>query len=98
MERGGCMHAKPGQRWQTWLPLIFLVVLAGCSSGGTSMSHSTATWVATANAALPPLKSFPNANALDSYLNQQVAKGVLSGSVLVAQNDMLFSKGYNLAD
>jgi len=92
------MHAIISQRWRAHLLLTFLVVLAGCSSGGTSMNHPTATWVATANASLPALTPFPNATALDSYLSHLVATGVLSGSVLVEQNGILFSKGYGLAD
>ncbi len=92
------MHRIISQRWRTCLLLVFIVILAGCSSGGTSMRHPTATWVATANASLPALKPFPNATALNSYLNHLVEQGALSGSVLVEQNGMLFSKGYNLAD
>jgi CubicO group peptidase (beta-lactamase class C family) len=98
MEGGGFMHMIISQHWRAHLLLVFLIVLAGSSSGGTSISHPTATWVATANASLPALKPFPDATALDNYLNQQVAKDVLSGSVLVEQNGMLFSKLYNLAD
>lgn len=95
------MHATIFQRLRTrqvCLLLVFLVVLAGCSSGSPNMSHPTATWVATANASFPAQKPFPNATSLDSYLNHLVSTGVLSGSALVEENGMLFSKGYNLAD
>lgn len=43
-------------------------------------------------------KTFPNAGRIDGYLMQLEQKGVLSGAVLVAQDGMLFSKGYSLAD
>lgn len=96
------MHAIISRRWRAWqacLLLMFLVVLAGCGTDpGRVSSNTTATWVATAKAPLPASAPFPNALTLDSYLNQQVAKGVLSGSVLVEHNGMLFSKSYNLAD
>ena len=43
-----------------------------------------------------PLKPFPDAARIDAYLSHLAETGVLSGSVLVAQDGMLFSKGYGL--
>lgn len=90
------MYTTASQFWRASLFLVFIVMLSGCAPD--SSRNPAAAWVATANASLPALKPFPNATALDSYLSHLVGTGVLSGSVLVEQNGMLFSKGYNLAD
>ncbi len=92
------MHATTSQRWRVSVVCICILILVGCGPDAGSSKHGTPVRIVTANASLPALNPFPNAPALDSYLNQQVAKGVLSGSVLVEQNGMLFSKDYNLAD
>jgi len=90
------MHMATFQRWQVCVIFVCIFILAGCGTG--SPGKSAPVWVATANASLPAMRPFPNATALDSYLSHLVATGVLSGSVLVQQNGMLFNKGYNLAD
>jgi len=84
-------------RWKLlWMPLIataFALICAGCS--GTVINpvpHGTFTPTATAS------KPFPNAAQIDAYLTHLNQTGVLSGAVLVAQNGMLFAKGYGLAD
>lgn len=92
------MHTTNAQFWRAWFLLIYIFILASCSQGSGSSKNSTSVRVATSHAPLSAMKPFPNATALDSYLNHLVSTGVLSGSVLVEQNGMLFSKGYNLAD
>ncbi len=92
------MHATASQRWRVSVLCICIFIFVGCSPGSGNSKHAAPVRVATANMPLPASAPFPNATALNSYLNQQVTNGVLSGSVLVEQNGMLFSKGYNLAD
>ncbi len=94
------MQTRIAQCWRNWLFLVFLIMLVGCSSTAAPvvMKKPAPSWVATANASVPTLTPFPNATEMDSYLNQLVEKGKMSGSVLVAQNGTLFAKGYNLAD
>lgn len=93
------MHATTPRHWSACLLLVIIVFLAGCGTG--SVEKPGTTWVATPVASLAPLSSlkpFPNTTSLDSYLSHLAATGVLSGSVLVEQNGMLFSRGYGLAD
>jgi CubicO group peptidase (beta-lactamase class C family) len=93
------MHATIPKRWSACLLLVIIVVLAGCGAG--SVEKPGTAWVATPVASLAPLSSlkpFPNAASLHSYLSHLVVTGVLSGSVLVEQNGMLFDRGYGLAD
>src|SRR5579863_2549516 len=102
MEGGRFMCVTASQRWRAYLLLVFILILEGCgpgSAGGADgVVKPTTAREATAVAPLPSLKPFSNAASLDSYLSHLAATCVLSGSVLVEQNGMLFSKGYGLAD
>jgi len=84
------------------LPLILSIIAllcAGCSQSAINPApHATSTPVAASTSTTPTAKPFPNAAQIDAYLTHLNASGVLSGSVLVAQNGMLFAKGYGLAD
>src|SRR5579863_6965000 len=84
------------------LPLIisiFVLICAGCSQSAINPApRATSTPVAASTSTTPTAKPFPNAAQIDAYLTHLNASGVLSGSVLVAQNGMLFAKGYGLAD
>ncbi len=84
------------RRWLAYVPLVFLLVLEGCGQASTekTIAVNNMTTV-TPTYALTP---FPNAADIDAYLTHLSETGVLSGSVLVANNGMLFSKGYGLAD
>ncbi len=84
------------RRWLAYVPLVFLLVLEGCGQASTekTIAVNNMTTV-TPTYALTP---FPNAADIDAYLTHLSETGVLSGSVLVAHNGMLFSKGYGLAD
>lgn len=90
-----------------WLyfPLVLSVLMlswAACSapvsSGVTSATqiNNTSTVVPTFETTV--FKPFPNASQLNAYLTQLANSGLLSGSVLMARNAMMFSKGYGLAD
>ncbi len=81
------------------LGLLFLLlsfVSVGGSSPGTSVTSAAHIFPTpiTTSGAVPP---FPNATTarLDTYLSELAN---LSGSVLVAHNGMVFSKGYGQAD
>ncbi|MGH2498428.1 MAG: serine hydrolase domain-containing protein, partial [Ktedonobacteraceae bacterium] len=90
-------------RWKwLWMPLIataFALIGAGCSNSTINpVPHTTSTSTVAPASATPTSQPFPNAAQIDAYLTHLNATGVLSGSVLVAQNGMLFAKGYGLAD
>lgn len=70
-----------------------LLVLAGYSSS----SGNTVTLNANV-AVVASTRPFPNSSQIDTYLTHLADSGSLSGSVLVARDGMLFSKGYSLAD
>src|SRR5579884_1310027 len=77
--------------------LMLILLVAGCgTSGVTTLTKKP---VATATLNVPTASTpFPNAAQIDAYLTGLEQKGVLSGSVLVAHDGMLFEKGYGLAD
>jgi CubicO group peptidase (beta-lactamase class C family) len=92
--------SRRGHDKRLWLPplMFFLLALtwAGCSLPGvTGVTRVNKAAVVVPRPASRPL---PNAARLDAYLSGLAAQGLLSGSVLVARNGMLFSKGYSLAD
>lgn len=83
------------------LPLIFLAIALfclGCSQPATKPPPDAASAPLPPTSATPLARSFPNAAQIDAYLTHLNQTGVLTGSVLVAQNGMLFEKGYGLAD
>ncbi|HKV60097.1 MAG TPA: serine hydrolase domain-containing protein [Ktedonobacteraceae bacterium] len=84
------------------MPLIvttFAFICAGCSQSViNSVPHGTSTPTVASTSTTQANKPFPNAAQIDAYLTHLNETGVLSGAVLVAQNGMLFEKGYGLAD
>lgn len=94
-------HSYERHYWKLlWLPLIattLALICAGCSETGINhvLRGSTTTAVASTSTQDKP---FPNTAQIDAYLTHLNKNGVLSGAVLVAQNGMLFAKGYGLAD
>ncbi|HEU0003456.1 MAG TPA: serine hydrolase domain-containing protein [Ktedonobacteraceae bacterium] len=85
-----------------WMPLIaaaFALIGAGCSNATINpVPRATPTSTVASTSAATASKPFPNAAQIDAYLTHLNQTGVLSGAVLVAQNGMLFTKGYGLAD
>jgi len=83
--------------WFSVCMLMLILLVAGCgTSGVTTLTKKP---VATATLNVPTASTpFPNAAQIDAYLTGLEQKGVLSGSVLVAHDGMLFEKGYGLAD
>ncbi|MDQ2716649.1 MAG: beta-lactamase family protein [Chloroflexota bacterium] len=90
------MLATNSQSRIACLLLALIFALAGC--GPISVKQTTAVSMRTAVAPTLPTQPFPNAADLDAYLSHLNASGSLTGSVLVAHNGMLFSKGYGLTD
>jgi CubicO group peptidase (beta-lactamase class C family) len=88
------MRTATARRWPIYFLLICIFILVGCSPVGAANTTN----VIKATAVAPTTTPFPNAAQIDAYLQRLSDTGVLSGSVLVAQNSMLFSKGYALAD
>lgn len=86
--------------WLSLYMLLLALTLAGCatSSAATVTKKPVVTATSTIAITSTPGKPFPNAAQLDAYLTSLERGGVLSGSVLVARNGMLFEKGYDLAD
>lgn len=83
------------------LPLIVTIIiflLAGCSQSAINQAPRVTSVLAASPSTTPTAKLFPNAAQIDAYLTHLNQTGVLSGSVLVAQNGILFEKGYGLAD
>ncbi len=85
-----------------WMPLILSIFAFTCAGCNAPVINSAPRILSTPAVAFtsttPTNKLFPNAAQLDAYLMHLNETGVLSGSVLVTQNGMLFSKGYGLAD
>lgn len=85
-----------------WLPLIVLTIAllcVGCSQPAINpVPRATSIMAAASITTTPTAKPFPNAAQIDAYLTHLNQTGVLTGSVLVARNGMLFEKGYGLAD
>ena len=92
------MFSAPARQWLACFLIVFIVILGGCESASTIPVVPVKS--TTTSPTAPPLQSnpFPNATQIDTYLTHLAEAGVLSGSVLVAHNGMLFSKGYGLAD
>src|SRR5690242_12827021 len=85
--------------WTLLLVSIIALLYAGCSQPAIkSVSRTTPTPTIASITMTPTAQSFPDAAQIDAYLTHLNQRGVLSGSVLVAQNGMLFEKGYGLAD
>lgn len=86
--------------WLSLLVSMLALAWTGCSTPSTPTATSIhKTPVSTPIPTIPiPSLPFPNAAQLDVYLTHLASGGVLSGAVLVAQNGMLFEKGYSLAD
>ncbi len=84
------------------LPLILSIIAlicAGCSQSAINPApRTTSTPADVSTSTTPTAKPFPNAAQIEAYLTHLNASGVLSGSVLIAKNGMLFEKGYGLAD
>src|SRR5690348_3268571 len=83
------------------LPLIISIIAllcVGCSQSAINPAPRVTSLLAVSSSATPTARLFPNATQIDAYLTHLNQTGVLSGSVLVAQNGMLFKKGYGLAD
>lgn len=89
------------------VPVVFCasLLLIGCSTAVVSSATKSGATTVTANVTPTPVaiptaasKPFPDATRIDAYLSGLTKRGALNGSVLVAYNDMLFSKGYGLAD
>ncbi|HLZ55828.1 MAG TPA: serine hydrolase domain-containing protein [Ktedonosporobacter sp.] len=74
-----------------WLSLVLLIMLAGCGvlPGAPDADKATA--------ATTP-KPLPNTAKIEGYLNHLADGGQLSGTVLIAENGSIFSKGYSLAN
>lgn len=92
------MYTATARRWSLCFLLICIFALVGCSPvsvvNTTNVIKATAVAATSISASTP----FPNAAQMDAYLQHLTETGVLSGSVLVAQHGMVFSKGYALAD
>ncbi|MBA2393490.1 MAG: beta-lactamase family protein [Ktedonobacteraceae bacterium] len=73
--------------------LLFIFALPGCSTASPGKLS-----VATATVSLATPKSLSNAQQIDAYLSHLAATGALTGSVLVARDGSVFSKGYGPAD
>ncbi len=87
--------------WLSLLASIFVLIYSGCSAptvNAVPRINKTPTITVAPTATSPASKPFPNAAQIDAYLTHLNESGVLSGTVLVAQNGMLFAKGYGLAD
>src|SRR5579884_3801699 len=98
-KRSADLTTRETMQKRRWFPLVLLLLTwtcIGCSMSSTAAVTSTPK--ATAAVPTPTARPFPNAAQLDTYLTHLAKDGVLSGAVLVAQNGMLFSKGYSLAD
>src|SRR5579872_3915940 len=93
---------KQHPRRLLWLPLILSIIAllgVGCSQSAVNpLFLSTSTSATVSTTTTPTAKPFPNAAQIDAYLKHLNQTGVLTGSVLVARNGMLFEKGYGLAD
>lgn len=74
--------------------LLLLLILSSCSTSSTSKTSATAT----VPIATPAPKPLPDATQIDAYLSHLAATGALTGSVLVAHDGSVFSKGYGPAD
>ena len=104
MKKIGKQHArKCRSAWLSLYMLLLALTLASCAT--SSVATITKKPVVTPTSTVPtvaitstPTHPFPNAAQLDAYLSGLEHSGVLSGSVLVARNGMLFEKGYDLAD
>jgi CubicO group peptidase (beta-lactamase class C family) len=80
-----------------WISLLVsLLTLLGCSS--TTLKPSPQTSIRPSVLPTHIATPFPDAAQIDAYLSDLNKKGVLSGSVLVANDGMLFEKGYGMAD
>ena len=81
------------RQWLRLLSALLLVLtLCACATGSTSKNPTAIT---TPTATLKPLS---NAAQIDTYLSHLAATGALTGSVLVARDERVFSKGYGPAD
>jgi len=78
--------------------LVFIVSLGACSTANVGKNVAVGTATLSPTDFMPQAKPFPNAAQLNAYLTHLTETGVLSGSVLVAKQGMLFTKGYGLAD
>ena len=95
------MHTAIARRWSAYFLLIGLFALmglVGCSPVSVVSTSNVIRATAVAPTSISASKPFPNAAQIDAYLHHLEDTGGLSGSVLVAQHGMLFSKGYALAD
>ncbi len=85
-----------------WLPIFLMALVCLITSCSTTTGVNTSISAKkTPVAVLTPTRTptpLPKAAQIDSYLTQLMRKGVLSGSVLVAHNGMVFEKGYDVAD
>ncbi len=76
------------------LLLFFILILPGCSTASPGkISVATTTPTVT-----PTPRPLSNATQIDGYLSHLATTGALTGSVLVAHDGSVFSKGYGLAD
>lgn len=96
-------YKRHSLKW-LWLPLLvstLAFICSGCSaSANSAVPHINTTPIVTVAPTSTVLTGtpFPDAARIDTYLTHLADSGVLSGAVLVAQNGMLFSRGYGQAD
>lgn len=77
---------------------IIALLCVGCSQSVINPAPRATSVLAVSSSVTPTARPFPNAALIDAYLTHLNQTGVLTGSVLVARNGMLFEKGYGLAD
>lgn len=83
------------RRQNLFLSLLLLIaLLSGCNTARTNTYPITTMTPVTPS----PLKPLSNAGQIDAYLSHLARVGSLMGSVLVAHNNHVFSKGYGFAD
>jgi CubicO group peptidase (beta-lactamase class C family) len=76
------------------LLLLFILLLSSCNTANPGkLSVATTVPIVT-----PTPRPLSNAAQIDTYLSHLAATGALTGSVLVAHNGSVFSKGYGPAD
>jgi CubicO group peptidase (beta-lactamase class C family) len=90
------MRCLDKRLWLSLLMFLLAFTWTGCSMPGTTTVTSVNKTSVVAPSPTP--RSFPNAARLNMYLMHLAESGLLSGAVLVAQNGVLFDKGYGVAD
>jgi CubicO group peptidase (beta-lactamase class C family) len=98
-------HSNKRYSWKAlWIPLIVTTIVLICTGCGTPAIREVPQVGKTPTITVIPTSTvyaggpFPDAVQIDAYLMHLNETGVLSGAVLIAQNGMLFAKGYGMAD